>query len=159
LFPVNNQNEIITEKDDYCGSNFFNIIYANKEENKMTGHILIIIGAAITIIWGVAHLFPTKSVVNGFGDISTDNKNIIAMEWIVEGVSLIFIGVVVLGVNFIDATSANAAFIFLASAGILIILALVSLFTGFKVNFLPFKLCPVLFTSSAILILIGYTFL
>ena len=56
----------------------------------MTGHILIIIGAAITIVWGVAHLFPTKSVVKGFGDITADNKNIIAMEWIVEGVSLIF---------------------------------------------------------------------
>jgi predicted RND superfamily exporter protein len=125
----------------------------------MTGHILIIIGAAITIIWGVAHLFPTKSVVKGFGDISTDNKNIIAMEWIVEGVSLIFIGVVVLGVSFIDAASNTAAFVFLASAGILIVLALVSLFTGFKVNFLPFKLCPVLFTTSAILILSGYALL
>ena len=121
----------------------------------MSGHILIIIGAAITIIWGVAHLFPIKSVVKGFGDISTDNKNIIAMEWIVEGVSLIFIGIVVLGVNFIDAVSETAAFVFIASAGILIVLALVSLFTGFKVNFLPFKLCPVLFTTSAILILAG----
>ncbi len=125
----------------------------------MTGHILIIIGAAITIIWGVAHLFPTKSVVKGFGDISTDNKNIIAMEWIVEGVSLIFIGIVVLGVSFIDVASDIAAFVFLASAGILIVLAVVSLFTGFKVNFLPYKLCPVLFTTSAILILAGYTFL
>ena len=123
----------------------------------MTGHILIVIGAAITVIWGVAHLFPTKSVVKGFGDISADNKNIITMEWIVEGVSLIFIGIVVLGVNFTDATSDNAAFVFLASAGILIILALVSLFTGFKINFLPFKLCPMLFTTSALLILSGWT--
>jgi len=122
----------------------------------MTGHILIIIGAAITIIWGVAHLFPTKSVVEGFGEISNDNKNIIAMEWIVEGVSLIFIGILVLGVSFIDATSDSSAFVFIASAGILIVLALVSLFTGFKVNFLPFKLCPVLFTTSAILILVGF---
>ena len=125
----------------------------------MTGHILIIIGAAITIIWGVAHLFPTKSVVKGFGDITNDNKNIIAMEWIIEGVSLIFIGIVVLGVSIIDAASDAAAFVFLASAGILIVLALVSLFTGFKVNFLPYKICPVLFTTSAILILTGYAFL
>jgi hypothetical protein len=126
---------------------------------KMTGQILIITGAAITIIWGVAHLFPTKSVVKGFGDITTDNKNIIAMEWIVEGVSLIFIGIVVLGVSFIDAVSDTAAFVFLASAGILIVLAVVSLFTGFKVNFLPYKICPVLFTTSSILILAGYAFL
>ena len=125
----------------------------------MTGQILIIIGAGITIIWGIAHLFPTKSVVKEFGDISTDNKNIIAMEWIVEGVSLIFIGIIVLGVSFIGAASDIATFVFIASAGILIVLAIVSLFTGFKVNFLPFKLCPVLFTISAILILSGYVFI
>ena len=125
----------------------------------MTGLILIIIGAAITIIWGVAHLFPTKSVVKGFGNITADNKNIIAMEWIVEGVSLIFIGIIVLGVGFIDATSNVAAFVYLTSAGVLIVLAIVSLLTGFKVNFLPFKLCPVLFTTSAILIVVGYALL
>lgn len=122
----------------------------------MSGQTLIIMGAGITIIWGIAHLFPTKSVVKDFGGISTDNKNIITMEWIVEGVSLIFIGIVVLGVGFIDAVSEIAAFVFIASAGVLIVLAIVSLFTGFKVNFLPFKLCPVLFTTSAILILSGY---
>ena len=121
----------------------------------MTSLILIIAGAAITIIWGVAHLFPTKSVVKGFGDITADNKNIITMEWIVEGVSLIFIGIVVLGVSFIDISSDTTAFVFIASSGALVVLAIVSLFTGFKVNFLPFKLCPVLFTTSAILILVG----
>jgi hypothetical protein len=145
--------------DFYCASYFIKLNCTEKEEKRMTGHILIIIGAAITIVWGVAHLFPTKSVIKGFGDISTDNKNIIAMEWIVEGVSLIFIGIVVLGVSFIDAVSDTAAFVFLASTGILIVLAVVSLFTGFKVNFLPYKLCPVLFTTSAILILAGYAFL
>ena len=105
----------------------------------MTGQILILMGAAITIIWGVAHLFPTKSVVKGFGDITTDNKNIIAMEWIVEGVSLIFIGIIVLGVAFIDSYSNVTVFIYLSSASILIVLAIVSLFTGFRVNFLPFN--------------------
>ena len=63
----------------------------------MAGQILLYVGAAITIIWGVAHLFPTKSVVKGFGDISTDNKHIITMAWIVEGVALIFIGFIVAG--------------------------------------------------------------
>ena len=49
-----------------------------------------------------------------------------------------------------------SAFIYLASSAVLIVLAVVSLFTGFKVRFLPFKLCPILFTLSAILILLGY---
>jgi hypothetical protein len=34
-------------------------------------------------------------------------------------------------------------------------LAIVSLFTGYKVNFPPFKLCPFIFTASALLIIIG----
>lgn len=124
--------------------------------NIMANMILIYIGAVITIIWGVAHLFPTKNVVKGFGEISADNKNIITMEWIVEGVALFFIGALVAGVTIIDSTSVVSGFVYISSAIILIVLALVSLFTGFKVNFLPFKLCPVLFTTSAVLIFLGY---
>jgi len=122
----------------------------------MANMILIYIGAVITIILGVAHLFPTKNVVKGFGEISADNKNIITMEWIVEGVALFFIGALVAGVTIIDSTSVVSGFVYISSAIILIVLALVSLFTGFKVNFLPFKLCPVLFTTSAVLIFLGY---
>ena len=58
---------------------------------KMNAELLIFIGSALPLLWGVSHLFPTKNVVQDFGDISADNKNIIAMEWITEGVALIFI--------------------------------------------------------------------
>lgn len=122
----------------------------------MTNQLLYYVGAVITIIWGSAHLVPTKNVVKGFGDISADNKKIITMEWIAEGVSLIFIGTIILGVTYIDPLSIISGFVYISSAVILIVLAIVSLFTGFKVNFLPFKLCPVLFTASALLIFFGY---
>jgi hypothetical protein len=125
-------------------------------ELNMTGRILIYVGAAITIIWGIAHLFPTKSVVKGFGDISNDNKNIITMEWIIEGVALIFIGFIVAGSTFIGVDHKVSVFIFFSSSLVLIVLALISLFTGFKVNFLPFKLCPVIFSTSALLIMVGW---
>ena len=122
----------------------------------MFNQILFYIGSAITIVWGISHLFPTKSVVKGFGEISADNKNIITMEWIIEGVALIFIGVVVAGVTIIESTNNVSAFIYISSAVMLFVLAIISIFTGFKINFLPFKLCPVLFSISAILILLGY---
>ena len=51
--------------------------------------VLLYIASAMTGLWGVAHLFATKGVVVGFGDITTDNRRIISMEWIVEGVALI----------------------------------------------------------------------
>jgi len=121
----------------------------------MINLVLLYLGAALTGLWGIAHLFPTRSVVKGFGDISLDNQRIITMEWIVEGVSLIFIGVLVAVVTLIDPASVVSKAVYLVSALALIVLASVSLFTGFKVNFLPFKLCPVIFTVSAVLILLG----
>ncbi len=117
--------------------------------------VLLFLGAALTILWGISHLFPTRAVVKGFGDISADNREIITMEWIVEGVSLIFIGVLVASVTFIDPTSIASKAVFVISALGLLVLAAVSLFTGFKVNFLPFKLCPLIFTTSAALISAG----
>jgi hypothetical protein len=124
----------------------------------MGNEILLYLGSILTVIWGVAHLFPTRSVVSGFGDITTDNRRIITMEWIVEGVSLIFIGVLVSVVTLIGSDTAVASAVYITSSAVLIVLALVSLFTGYRVNFLPFKLCPFIFGASAILILSG-TFL
>ena len=123
----------------------------------MTNQLLFFLGAIIPLGWGIAHLFPTKSVVKGFGEISADNKNIITMEWIIEGVALIFIGLIVIGVTLIGSYSEVAGFIYLSSAVVLFILAVVSLFTGYKINFLPFKMCPFLFSASAILIILGYS--
>ena len=122
----------------------------------MKAEILIYIGAALPFFWGVAHLFPTKSVIRDFGDISVDNRNIIAMEWIVEGVALIFIGSLVAIITALDPKSITSTAVYLASSACLIVLAVISLFTGFKINFLPFRLCPIIFTSSALLITIGW---
>ena len=117
--------------------------------------VMLYLGASLTALWGVAHLFPTGSVVKGFGAISADNQRIITMEWIVEGVSLIFIGALVATVTYIDPLGTVSKAVFSLSAIGLFVLAVVSFSTGFKVNFLPFKLCPFIFTASALLILAG----
>ena len=121
----------------------------------MADTILLYAGGAIPFIWGAAHLFPTRSIVKDFGDISADNKNIIAMEWIIEGIALIFIGILVAVVTAIDYQSVVSRAVYILSAGCLIVLAIISLFTGFKVSFPLFKLCPFIFTVSALLIFIG----
>ena len=121
----------------------------------MTNLVLLYLGAILTFLWGVAHLFPTKSIVAGFGDISFDNKMIVTMEWIVEGVSLIFIGAVVAVVTYLDPDSMISQAVYWVCFLALNTLSLVSLFTGFKIKFILFKLCPVIFTGSSILILLG----
>ena len=121
----------------------------------MVDLIFLYLGAALTALWGIAHLFPTKSVVEGFGDISFDNNRIITMEWIVEGVALIFMGLLVATVTVIDPLSLVSRAVYILTILALLVLAIVSLFTGFKVNFVPFKLCPFIFALSAALIFIG----
>ena len=121
----------------------------------MVNQILAYIGAGFVAFWGIAHLFPTKNIVADFGEISDDNRNIITMEWIGEGVTLIFIGALVATVTAVDAASpVTRAVYWLAVIG-LNVLSVVSLFTGVKVNFITFKLCPVIFTGASILILLG----
>jgi hypothetical protein len=118
-------------------------------------NILLYLGAGLTAMWGIAHLIPTRNVVAGFGDIGDDNRQIITMEWLVEGVSLIFVGVLVAVVTFIDPGAAVSKAVYIVSTIGLLALALVSLFTGFKVKFLPFKLCPFILTVSALLVITG----
>jgi len=117
--------------------------------------VLLYSGAILTGIWGISHLIPTKNVVAGFGDISEDNRNIIKMEWIIEGVSLIFIGAIIGVVTYIGPFGELSRAVYTVVVAGLLALALVSLFTGFKVRFLPFRLCPFILTISAVLIFLG----
>jgi len=121
----------------------------------VNNYVLLYLGAVLTALWGTVHLFPTKSVVQGFGDISLDNRRIITMEWIIEGVSLIFVGAIVAAATYIDSASTVSRTIYWISFVMLNTLSLISLFTGFRVDFLPYKLCPVIFTTSSVLILLG----
>jgi len=116
---------------------------------------LLYIAGVLTGGWGVAHLFPTKNVVRGFGDISEDNRRVITMEWVTEGVALIFIGVLVIVTTIIDYASPVAVGVYSTSAVALVLLAVVSTLTGFKIKFLPYRLCPFLFGTSAVLIILG----
>jgi hypothetical protein len=121
----------------------------------MNGNLLLYLASLLLAGWGVAHLFPTRSVVRGFGDISLDNQRIITMEWINEGATLIFIGVLTAAVTLVDPVGPVTRTVYWLAIVMLNALSIISLFTGFKVNFLPYRLCPIIFTGSSILILVG----
>lgn len=116
---------------------------------------IIYLAGAITLLWGIAHLIPTKGVVADFGDITVDNQLIITMEWMVEGFSLIFLGILVFVVAITDPGSRLARNVLISVIGMLLALTVLSLFTGFWVDFIPFKLCPFIFTASAAMLFIG----
>lgn len=117
--------------------------------------ILLYVASALTALWGVAHLLATRGVVTGFGALMADNRRIITMEWIVEGVTLVAVGAFVAAVTAVDASSPVSSAVYAVAVVTLAVLGLVSLFTGFRVAFLPFKLCPFIFGLSAGLIAAG----
>ena len=121
----------------------------------MNDNLLLYLASLLLVGWGIAHLFPTKNVVKGFGDISLDNQRVITMEWINEGATLIFIGLLTAAVTLVDPISMVARTVYWLAIIMLNALSIISLFTGFKVNFLPYRLCPIIFTGSSILILLG----
>lgn len=117
--------------------------------------IVLLASVALTGLWGVAHLFATKGVVAGFGDITADNRHIITMEWIVEGVALVSIAAFVAVATVIETDATVSSGVYAVAIVTLVGLAVVSLFTGYRVAFLPFKLCPYIFSASAALIAWG----
>jgi len=120
----------------------------------MNDNLLLYLASLLLVGWGIAHLFPTKNVVKGFGDISLDNQRVITMEWINEGATLIFIGLLTAAVTLVDPISMVARTVYGLAIIMLNALSIISLFTGFKVNFLPYRLCPIIFTGLSILILL-----
>jgi hypothetical protein len=117
--------------------------------------VLLYIAAALTGVWGIAHLFATRGVVAGFGGLSADNRRIITMEWLVEGVALLSVGALVAAVTVAGSGGAAASAAYVVAIVTLVTLAVVSIFTGFRIAFLPFRLCPFIFTVSALLIGLG----
>jgi hypothetical protein len=117
--------------------------------------VVLYIAAALVALWGIAHLFATKGAVAGFGELSDDNRRIVTMEWIIEGVALISTAAFVVAATVTDAGSTVASAVYAVAAATLIVLAIVSLFTGFRVAFWAYRLCPLVFGGSAALIAWG----
>ncbi len=122
----------------------------------MIDYILLYVGSFIVAAWGIAHIFPTKGVVQGFGDISQDNKRIITMEWVEEGISLVFVGFLVTLVTVIAGPNNSVSgLVYWSSAGLLVIMAIWHSFTGARTKVLPMKLCPFIFSAAALLFVLG----
>ena len=122
----------------------------------MSANIMLYSGSLISILWGVAHIIPTKPVVKGFGKISEDNKRIIQMEWIAEGLTLCFLGVLVLLIS-MSGGDANpvSLIVYRASAAMLLVMAGLTSLTGARTSIIPIKICPVVKTAIAILFFLG----
>ncbi|MEW6182630.1 MAG: hypothetical protein AB1500_05560 [Bacillota bacterium] len=122
----------------------------------MANAILIYTGSAVIILWGITHLIPTKAVVNGFEPVSEDNKRIIAMEWMAEGLTLCFKGLLVLFATMLQGCRNPATHtLYIGSGLMLAVMAGLTFFTGFKTSIAPIKFCPFVKITVAALFLPG----
>jgi len=122
----------------------------------MLNEILLYAGSGVIFLWGIGHVLPTRSVVKDFGEISKDNRLIIIMEWIAEGLTLCFIGILVALVTIFGGLDNGVTHIVIrASAVMLIVLAFVSSTTGARTSILPMKLCPRIKAGVALLFVLG----
>jgi hypothetical protein len=117
--------------------------------------ILLYCAAGLTGVWAVAHLSATRGVVVGFGELSADNRRVITMEWIAEAIALLSVAANVAVVTAVDPGTAASSAVYGVAIATLLVLAGVSLATGFRIAFLPYRLCPFIFGLSAGLIAAG----
>lgn len=111
-------------------------------------------GATLAMFWGIAHIMiPTKQIVARFGRISAENSRILVMEWLMEGILLIFLGTLVICITALGPQGdPMATIVYRLCAAVLVVMAAVSLFTGARTTILPMKLCPYLFLVAAALL-------
>jgi hypothetical protein len=118
--------------------------------------ILLYTGSAAIAFWGVMHIAKTRAVVAGFEPLSRDNRLVLTMEWILEGITLCFIAALVSAVTLLAGSETSvAAIVYIVSALMMIVMAGVSLFTGARAAPLPYKLCPPIFTSVGVVYLVA----
>ncbi len=113
---------------------------------------LLYLASVVLLVWGIAHIVPTRAVVKGFGPLSSDNQKIILMEWVAEGLTLSFIGALVAIVALRQGLNPTSVLVFRLCAAMLILMAFWTLFTGARTSILPIKICPFVKTACAALI-------
>ena len=105
---------------------------------------LVYVGSAVVFLWGVGHIIPTRSIVESFGDISTESRRILTMDWVAEGVTLCFLGVLAALVALADGLSFPVGRMVLrAVAAMLFVLAALTAATGARTSVGPIKACPI----------------
>jgi hypothetical protein len=115
--------------------------------------ILIFVGSVVIVVWGIGHLAATKSVISGFSSVSLDNRRVITMEWISEGLTLCFVGAVATVATLVGGSTGGV--VLWACVGLLVLMAILSLFTGARTSVIPMRVCPIVKSGVATLYALG----
>lgn len=91
-------------------------------------------------------LCPLAGVLAGFTPITTVNRRVLLQEWLAEAVTMWGPATVIIVVTATGADTSQAAWVYRVAAGLLVVL------TGARTPIIWFKICPVILTASAALL-------
>jgi len=131
----------------------------NKRRNfTVSAEFLLYAGSFLIIFWGIAHLAPSKATLKVIGELSGDNNKIVSMEWVVEGISFILIGLLVITVTYVaGAEKVGSRIVFISSGVMLLILTLWSLSKISMKSTKTMKACLVIKSTVALIYLFSLT--
>ena len=116
--------------------------------------VLAYVEAALVAGWGVAHAIPTRQVLASFEPTTAANRRIILQEWLAEAFTMWGIAAMVVAATAATGTAPDIrAWVYRAASALLISLAALTALTGARTPVIWFKICPVLLTVAALLLL------
>jgi hypothetical protein len=116
--------------------------------------VLAYLSAVLITAWGTAHAIPTRQVLAGFNPITPDNRRIIQQEWLAEAFTMWGLAAVIIAATAAGGTTADIrAWVYRAVSAVLIALAVLTALTGARTPVIWFKICPVLLSVTAALLL------
>lgn len=116
---------------------------------------LVYVAGAVLIAWGTSHIAATRPVVESFGTIGVDNRRILTMEWVAEGITHVTIGLLVVLVAAVEGSdSGTADLVYRVLAAALVVFAGLTAATGSRTPVIWFKVCPFVLSGAAALLLV-----
>lgn len=115
--------------------------------------VLAYLAGGIVGLWGLAHAIPTRNVLAGFDQVSTDNRRIVLQEWLAEAFTMWATAAAIIVATFLGGPPSSVAHaVYGVAAGLLVALAILTSLTGARTPVVWFKVCPVRLGSSAALL-------
>ncbi len=118
--------------------------------------VLAYLAAGLVGLWGVSHAIPTRQVVAGFEPITRDNRLVITQEWLAEAFTMWGLAAAVVVTTAVGGANSDVTvWLYRVVAALLVAIAALTALTGARTPVVWFKVCPVLLSSSAALLVVA----
>jgi hypothetical protein len=118
---------------------------------------LLTVAGVILIVWGLFHIIPTRMVVGGMSVYDPDSRTIITMEWVIGGMTFMFLGVLLVFLApYVGLGNSVARGVVLLVVIMLVVMAIWSGATGARTSqSIYYKICPFVECLGALLALMA----